>query len=163
MKSIIGTLLLILAAIIAIFLCSRFILNWFTPVTKQNSQNNVCINSKCFAVELAITFSEQEQGLMGREKLDEQRGMLFIFKNEGIYSFWMKNVLIPLDIIWINKDGKIVFLNKNSQPCKQIICPPINPNDKASYILEINAGLAEKYNFKVGDQVNLEISNTNTY
>lgn len=91
------------------------------------------------------------QGLMERQSLNKNEGMLFIFKQEGIYPFWMKNTLIPLDIIWISKEKKIVFINKNSQPCGTADCPIINPGVKAKYVLEINAGISEEIGLETGD------------
>jgi uncharacterized membrane protein (UPF0127 family) len=78
--------------------------------------------------------------------------MLFIINEEGIYPFWMKNTLIPLDIIWINKDKEVVFIKKDFQPCTEI-CESITPDKKAKYVLEINGSLADKNNIKVGDKV----------
>ena len=60
-----------------------------------------------------------KNGLMFRENMDSDRGMLFIFEKEGEYPFWMKNTLIPLDIIWINKDKEVVFISENAQPCEE--------------------------------------------
>lgn len=143
---------------IVLAIAATIFLTFEVPATKQNPQNSVCINNKCFYVDLAVTFAEQEKGLMYKEKLEENKGMFFIYKKEDIYSFWMKNTLIPLDIIWINKDNKVVYVNKNSQPCRQVICPSINPNLKAKYVLEINAGLVDKYNIKPGDNVEMKYS-----
>ena len=78
-------------------------------------------------------------------EMPEDEGMLFIFEESGVYSFWMKNTLIPLDIIWLDEDKNIVFVKHNALPCKTEVCPSINPNASARYVLEINAGLAEKY------------------
>lgn len=117
------------------------------------SQNKVCINSQCFNIEIAKTPQERQKGLMYRQSLNENAGMLFIFDKEGIYPFWMKNTLIYLDIIWISKTKKIVHIEEDVQPCKIDSCPSYSPEKEALYVLEINAGLAEKYSFKVGDEV----------
>ena len=96
--------------------------------------------------ETADTFYKQAIGLMNREKLDENQGMIFIFDDEKPREFWMKNTLIPLDIIFLDKDFKIVSIIKNAQPCKTIDCeiyPSINP---AKYVIEINGGFSKKYN-----------------
>lgn len=118
------------------------------------NQNLVCFKNNCFAVEIAETNLERSHGLMFREKLDLDKGMLFVFEEEGEHSFWMKNTLIPLDIIWINKAKEVVFISGNSQPCQEeYACPSINPGKNAKYVLEINAGVAEKIGLKVGDKI----------
>ena len=117
-------------------------------------QQNLPIN-KCFSVELAQTAVERERGLMFREKLDNDKGMLFVFQQPEKYGFWMKNMLIPLDIIWIDEDKTIVYIEKDVQPCKMnnsANCNVYYPNKEALYILEINSGLSEENNLSVGEQ-----------
>jgi hypothetical protein len=113
--------------------------------------------SHCFSVELAKTDAEREKGLMNRTELDKNKGMLFIFDKEGIYPFWMKNTLIPLDMIWIDGSGKVVFIAQNVQPCKTLICPVTVPSASAKYVLEINAGISKEFGIKTGDEVKLNI------
>jgi len=116
--------------------------------------NKVCINNNCFYVELAETQEERSRGLMYRETLDKDKGMLFIFDEEKEHSFWMKNTLIPLDIIWINKDKEVVDIKKNVQPCVEEKCEIFKPSNKAKYVLELNAGQSDKTNIKIGDRFN---------
>ena len=123
--------------------------------TKKNLKiNKTCINNNCFYVELAQTQEERSRGLMYREILDEDNGMLFIFDEEKEHYFWMKNTLIPLDIIWINKDKEVVDIKKNIQPCVEEECETFKPSDKAKYVLELNAGQSDKNNIKIGDRFN---------
>jgi hypothetical protein len=117
----------------------------------------VCFKDNCFNVELAADPESRSRGLMFRDKLEQSKGMLFIFETEGNYSFWMKNTLIPLDIIWINKNNEVVYMAKNAQPCKESSCSSINPQKNAKYVLEINGGLSEKFSFKVGEKIDFEI------
>jgi uncharacterized protein len=121
----------------------------------SNKKDSVCFEKKCFDVEKVSSFAEREKGLMFRESLDVNNGMLFIFDKEDIYAFWMKNTLIPLDMIWINSSNEVVFVYENATPCGENECPPIPPDKKAIYVLEINAGLAEKYSIKSGDKVKI--------
>lgn len=93
---------------------------------------------------------------MFRKSLEEDKGMFFIFDKEGIYSFWMKNTLIPIDIIWLDKNYDIVFISKNSRPCGNDNCLVINPNINARYVLEINAGISEKIGLKIGDKAGVD-------
>lgn len=131
-----------------------------SPASLQKFQNQVCFDSHCFSVELAKTNAEKERGLMFRSDLKENKGMLFIFDEESIYPFYMKNTLIPLDIIWINKDKKVVFISKNAQPCEQNPCPITTPTAGASYVLEVNAGKVEELEIKTGDSVKLIVDNS---
>src|SRR3989344_9084142 len=138
-KSIILLLLLILIFILLVLIVST---------KKEISQ--VCFSEKCFNVELAQTEEEQAKGLMFREHLAQDRGMLFIFKNSGRHSFWMKNTLIPLDVIWINSDLKIVDI-KTLEPCAESLCESYTPAENSLYVLEINKDLAQLNNFSLGD------------
>lgn len=113
----------------------------------------VCINDNCFFIEVAKTAEERARGLMFRESLSENRGMLFIFEEEGTRSFWMKNTKISLDIIWIDAGDKIVHIEKNVLPCEKDACQSYKPIEKAKYVLEINAGLCDKFNISVGNVV----------
>ena len=120
-------------------------------VLTKEKPNRVCFKNHCFDVELAKTAAEISRGLMFKENLGQNKGMLFAFEKESEYPFWMKNTLIPLDIIWINENKEVVFIEKNAQPCKKEICESINPGQKAKYVLEINKGLVDKMGLKTGD------------
>jgi uncharacterized protein len=157
MKMSLEILLLVIVITVLVYLCFYFAGTLLAPVSKQNSQNQVCFGSRCFFVELAKTSLEQEKGLMNRKQLDKDKGMLFIFEKEGIYAFWMKNTLIPLDIVWINSNNKVVFISQNTEPCKSLICPSVVPTAKAKYILEINAGICEEIGLKLGDELKINI------
>lgn len=113
----------------------------------------VCIKEKCFNVEIADSQEEQELGLMNRPSLDLNSGMLFVFDKSDYYGFWMKNTLIPLDVLWISEDKTIVGIERNAQPCLEEKCPTAIPYEKAIYVLEINAGLSEELGIKKGDKV----------
>jgi len=137
-----GALIIIATAIIILF------------VKEKNSklQPQVCVKNSCFNVEIAKTDFERGKGLMFRKNLAEKSGMLFIFEKSGFYPFWMKNTFIPLDIIWISEDKKIVFIYKNAQPCVSgTVCENINSQAPASYVLEINAGESDKTKISIGD------------
>jgi uncharacterized membrane protein (UPF0127 family) len=110
----------------------------------------VVINGNAFNVELATTREERSEGLMFREDLPEEEGMLFIFDAEEVYSFWMMNTYIPLDIIWMDAGREIVYIERDAQPCGEI-CTPIDPNTKAKYVLEINGGLSDEMGIKEGN------------
>jgi hypothetical protein len=114
---------------------------------------NVCFKTNCFSVEIADTEAEREKGLMNRESLGENKGMLFVYAQAGIYSFWMKNTLIPLDIIWLDQNGKVVFIKQDAEPCGSGACPKISPDAAVRYVFEANAGVAKKMGLKIGDRL----------
>jgi len=130
----------------------------YPHLKKEKKESRVCFKSHCFLVELALTPEEKSRGLMYRESLPKDRGMFFIYEREGEHSFWMKNVLIPLDIIWIDKDKKVVYMAENCRPCPELPCPSIKPDNHAKYVFEINAGLASEIGLSVGDQLEFEIN-----
>ena len=118
--------------------------------------DKVCFEDYCFYVELAETREERNLGLMFRENLNLDRGMLFVFEEEGEYSFWMKNTLIPLDIIWINQNKEVVSIADDTQPCGTT-CESISPDGKARYVLEINGGIADNIGLGVGDKLDFHV------
>lgn len=113
----------------------------------------VCIDDHCFEVELAQTQEERSKGLMYRESLDENKGILLIFDQEKEQSIWMKNMLIPLDIIWLNSDKEVVHIEKNVQPCGEENCESIKPNKKAKYVLELKAGQIDRTGIEMGNKL----------
>ncbi len=90
---------------------------------------------------------------MYRQSLPKDAGMLFVFDKEGEYPFWMKNTLIPLDIIWLDKDKKVIYINENTQPCKTVNCESYGTDKNSKYVLELNAGIAKEIGLKVGDLI----------
>ena len=148
---------LVLIGFFLFCLCSKK--NVLQIFMKENiqKQNKVCFQDFCFEVEIAKTAAERKQGLMFRKTLDENKGMLFDFGKQGKYSFWMKNTLIPLDIIWLNKDREVVFIKNNVQPCSEEKCESTMPDKEAIYVLEINAGMADKIGLSIDAKMIFEI------
>lgn len=145
---------------IIIFICLGIILitTWILLFPKKLNQPVAIFENKTFQIELAQTDDERQQWLMYRENLDEDRWMLFIFPTEWIHTFWMKNTLIPLDIIRINKaDWKYMVVDiKTAQPCNTEKCEIYTPAWSSQFVLEINAWLTEKYLINIGDFVHIE-------
>jgi len=123
----------------------------------QKKELQVCFKDHCFIAELALAREEKRQGLMFRKSLEENRGMLFVYEKEEMRSFWMKNVLIPLDIIWLDQDKKVVHISENAQPCLELPCPSLKPNSPVKYVFEINGGLASEIGLVVGDKLEFQI------
>jgi uncharacterized membrane protein (UPF0127 family) len=103
--------------------------------------------------EVADTDAKRTLGLMFRESLGKDRGMLFIFDRPDIYHFWMKNCRISLDMIWLDRDRKIVSLTSNAPPCLGDPCPTYYPGEKALYVIETVAGFAEEHGVRPGMKV----------
>jgi len=104
-------------------------------------------------IEIADNDYERETGLMHRKSMEEKKGMLFFSKRLEPQSFYMKNTLIPLDIIYIDDQYKIVSFQKNAKPLDETSLRSEKP---AQYVLEINAGLSDKWNLKVGDSISFK-------
>ena len=103
-------------------------------------------------VDIADDNQERQNGLMFRERLDEDSGMFFIFDEQDYQTFWMKNTLIPLDMIFIDKDFQIVDI-KNAVPCKADPCALYKSSKPALYVLEANSNFTARNDIKVGDRI----------
>ncbi len=106
-------------------------------------------------VEVADDDEEIMRGLMFKEFLDKKAGMLFIFEDEKERAFWMKNTLIPLDIIFISENLEIVDI-EYAVPCREDPCENYVSKDKAKYVLEVNGNFTSKRGIKVGDKVKIQ-------
>lgn len=109
-----------------------------------------------YRLELAKTPEEQAQGLMFRESLPDRAGMLFLFPDASVHKFWMKNTMIPLDMIWMDAGGKVLFVSANTPPCKADPCANYGPDAPASSVLEIAGGMAAKEKIETGAVLKFE-------
>lgn len=116
------------------------------------------IKGSVIHVDLAITPDQQAKGLSIKNSLNDSEGMLFPFEKPGDYSFWMKDMKFPIDIIWIDPNNKIVHIEKNLQPCIFFIfCPSYSPDANAKYVLEVNSNYTTRHNITIGDSVYINI------
>ena len=127
------------------------------PAKMQKQESSVCWQNHCFRVELAFTPVELRRGLMFREQLDMDSGMLFVYEEEEDRTFWMKNMFIPLDIIWIDSKNEVVFIKEHVQPCREDTCPSLRSDKNAQYVLEINSGMAQRISLNVGDRMEITV------
>ena len=101
-------------------------------------------------VQIADTEPRRVRGLMFQNQLPYDQGMIFVFDKAGVYSLWMLNMQFPLDMIWFDKDGNIIHIEKDIPPCKTALetmaCQSITPNGDALYILEVTSGFVDKFN-----------------
>ena len=115
----------------------------------------VRIGDVSFEVDIADNPISQAKGLSGREFIEDNKGMLFLFGNYGKRSFWMQGMKFPLDIIWIS-DDKIVGVSENLPPPGFGEVKVYDSPENVDKVLEINAGLFRKFGFKIGDKIVLE-------
>lgn len=101
-----------------------------------------------------MTDYERARGLMFREKINPDQGMLFIFENESQRSFWMKNMIISIDILWLNKQKRIVHIEEHVPPCEEDPCPSYASKIPAIYVLELKAGSVKENDLKKFDKLN---------
>ena len=111
-------------------------------------------SGKVVRAELATDPRDQQRGLMFRTALAPDRGMLFVFPQPGNHPFWMYHTLIPLDILWLDRNRTIVFISANTPPCppeKGENCPHYGGEQLAQFVLEIAGGATAGHGLKVGD------------
>jgi uncharacterized protein len=127
-------------------------------LSSENRDDNSTITPAVIPVYIEIADDPQERnrGLMFRKSLESNSGMLFVFEDTANRSFWMKNTLIPLDMIFIDNNLRIVDIKQNVQPClHENPCPSYPSIKPAKYVLEVNAGFVQQNNIKVGDRLEI--------
>lgn len=143
---------LVLIGLLVIFLVIVFFVS--SEKGRRNFWGNeireVRIGENIFQAEIVNTPAERSQGLSGREELCENCAILFIFNEKGLHSFWMKEMNFDLDMIWID-ENEVVHIAKNASHKKELEI--IKPEREANKVLEINAGLSDKFGIKVGDKM----------
>jgi len=123
-----------------------------TEAESPLNKTTVKIGEQTFNVQIAKTIEARHKGLMYVTEMPDNEGMLFIFETTKYHRFWMKNTYIPLDIIWISEDKKVIDI-QTVEPCKTEHCPNYVPADMAKYVLEVNAGI---FKGAVGDLVDIK-------
>ena len=123
----------------------------------ENRFVTIFIQDKPFQAEIADTPEKHARGLMFRRCLKDDYGMLFVFAEEDIRSFWMKNTLIPLDMLFLNNEKQIVDMHCSVPPCRGDPCPSYTSALPARYVLEIRGGTAKKLKLKIGDKIFIAI------
>jgi hypothetical protein len=117
---------------------------------------SVTLHGKRFVTELATNDEDRARGLMMRTELAADHSMLFIFKDTDQRWFWMKNTLIPLDILYFDADRKLVSMQLDVPPCKADPCPSYPSDRPARYVLELPAGTARRIAAAIGDELAVE-------
>jgi uncharacterized protein len=138
---------------IIIVLLIFFLLTMFLLVLNTTTRYlNVKIDDYVLKAEIANTPEKRMKGLMGVSQLEENHGMLFVFDEKGHYKFWMMNMTIPIDIIFIDDHKIVVDIWKDAQPCK-INCTSYGPQNEIMYVLETNANFTDRHDIEIGSQL----------
>ena len=145
----------LISAVLALFFCfslavlaaETFAKQPLAIVTKDGK-------SHAFTVELAITPRQREQGLMNRQEMADDKGMLFAFGETRQVFMWMKNTYIPLDMLFIARDGKVRAIKENAEPLSESIIDSQGPID---YVLELNGGTVKRLGIRTGNRVENEL------
>jgi uncharacterized protein len=144
-------------SILTLFLNLGLVAAW--PATAEElAVISTPTGSKIFA-EIAATLDKRTTGLMFRNNLESDRGMLFVFPEMGYWTFWMKNTLIPLDIIWLDDFQRILHVESRVPICTKIddSCPRYSARRESQYVLEIKAGMAEQLGIEPGKRLKVSI------
>ena len=153
-----NVIVIIAIAVIGFFIYNNFIKNnepaveyyTFTKEGELTFTDSLGTLKAKIDLEIADNEYERELGLMNRNEMKENQGMLFIFPMQKLQSFWMRNTLISLDIIFVNDQKKIVTIHKNTKTLSDTSYPSSQP---ALYVVEVMAGFTDKYSIKVGDKI----------
>ncbi len=115
------------------------------------------IGSHSYSLEIANTEAKREKGLGDRLSLGGSQGMLFVFDTPGKYGFWMKDTYIPLDMIWLDQNGVVVYVKKNALP--ESFPQVFQPEKNSTYVIELNSGKIDAENVKIGDKIFFQKNN----
>jgi len=143
---------IIILLIFILLIFAAFLLSFKYNLRPAPGLKTLYINDSKILVELADTDQKRALGLSGKDSLPENQGMLFIFSQPDYYSFWMKDMRFALDFIWINAHN-VVQINQNIKPVDFQPPESLRSNQPVDAVLEINAGMAQKLNIKIGDKV----------
>jgi len=119
--------------------------------TARATGPGVELKGRHFGIEIAETEASRERGLMFRDSMPADHGMLFLFDDQAVRTFWMKNTYIPLDILYFDQNYKLVSVQQRVPPCRSEPCAVYPSEGPAQYVLELNAGIADKLGVRPGD------------
>jgi uncharacterized protein len=129
-----------------------------SPSGNYYMKANVIINGFNLVVDVPITSDQFQKGLDIKDHLNENQGMLFIFKEPDKVPFWMHGMKFPIDIIWFDKGRNVVHIEHNIQPCiTDLACPSYSPEKDALYVLETTSGFYQRHNVKIGTHMDFSL------
>lgn len=130
------------------------LLSWLMLAANvQAAEISARLGNHPLQLELALDESSRMRGLMFRERLAPDHGMLFVFDDDREREFWMKNTLIPLDLLFFDAKGRLIATQLNAQPCRQPRCLGYRSHQPARYVLELNAGSVQQLDLHLGEQL----------
>ncbi len=156
-RLIVGAIIAIVAIttiVVGALLIAENLSNSSIDATEPPKEAQIIVNDRAMQVEIADTPDKRSLGLSLRDSMPRDRGMLFVFDEEDVYPFWMKNMEFNLDIAWINSSGTVVHVEKNLKPCLEI-CPSYESGKPARYVLEVNAGVSDELGIREGTTVKM--------
>ena len=113
-------------------------------------RGTILVDDVALEVQIADSEPRRVRGLMFQDQLPYDQGMIFVFEEPGLRSLWMLNMQFPLDMMWFDRDGNMVHIEKDVPPCKNVLeittCQSIVPDSEASYVLEVTAGFIDQNN-----------------
>jgi len=145
----------LLSALLLAAACNAAPKNSPTPTPAAAGPRVVMPSGAVYRMELARTPEETAQGLMFRESLAPRTGMLFLFAEPAVRPFWMKNTMISLDIIWLDADGRVVYISADTPPCRADPCGNYDPKVPAVTVVEIAGGLAKAEKIEIGSKLQI--------
>ncbi|MEM3839105.1 MAG: DUF192 domain-containing protein [Candidatus Micrarchaeaceae archaeon] len=129
-------------------------LAWLLYKTVKFKSMKIIFGGRKTNVFIADSFAKQLVGLMYRDSIDSDQGMLFIFGRDSKWGIWMAHMKFSIDIVWIGKDGTVVDLNESAKPCASIFdCKTYYPKAESRFVLELPAGNAKRMHIGIGSRI----------
>ncbi len=153
MKILIDIVVILTLCIVGVFLYQQYWDDLKESWQAYRTQHTLYVGSVAIAVTVADDEAERMKGLSGVRSLRDLQGKLFIFERDGNHGIWMKDMLIPLDILWIDKDLKVIHIEENVYP--ETYPTVFAPSIDARFVLEMNAHFVSSLKIKVGDRLTL--------
>ncbi len=146
---------IVLVVVLGCVAYARYHASAAIPVVSPEASalRTITLDGQTIDVSIADTVATRELGLGGRAGLAPNEGMLFVFPQDGIYAFWMKDMRFSIDMIWFSDSGAVVYMAQNVSP--DTYPNAFVPTVPARYVLELPAGYAKEYNVKIGDVAQL--------
>lgn len=119
----------------------------------SNQKQYIHIDNNKYTAEIVETEQTRKKGLSGRKSLSWQNAMVFKFDQEGYWNIWMKDMKFPIDVLWVNKEGRVISIEKNLQPSSYP--KTFGPNEKSFTVVELPSGTVDKFNITTNSKVNL--------